>query len=133
LIPLSKFRFLCDKPAMNRFRLVGRLLAVFVIVGLVTAPMVTSATARLASSDHASDASTMPADMPCCPDTQKSDDCQDCPLRATCTLGIAQIEPPLAAAISVPLLTRRSFSVFDDLVADGLDGSPPDQPPRILV
>jgi hypothetical protein len=118
---------------MDRFRLIGRLLAVFVIVGLVTAPMVTSAATRTLSTHETSDASSMPADMPCCPGTQKSDDCQDCPLRATCALGVTQIEPPLATAILAPLFTRRSFSVFDDLVADGLDGSPPDQPPRILV
>ena len=123
---------------MNRFRLIGRLLAVFVIVGLVTAPMITSAAARLASAHHVGDASTMsaetmPADMACCPGTQKSDDCQDCPLRATCALGVTQFEPPLAAGILAPLFTRGSFAVLDDLIADGLGGSPPDQPPRMLV
>ena len=133
LIPLSKSRSVCDMSAMNRFRLIGRLLAVFVIVGLVTAPMVTSAATRTLSTHEASDASTMPADMACCPGTQKSDGCQDCPLRATCALGVTQIEPPLATGILAPLFTRRSFSVLDDLVADGLDGSPPDQPPRILA
>lgn len=123
---------------MDRLRLIGRLLTVFVIVGLVTAPMVTSAATTLPSTHdvsdaYVSDASTMPADMSCCPDTQKSNDCQDCPLRAACALGVAQIEPPLAIGILAPLFTRRSFSIFDDLRADGLDGLPPDQPPRILI
>jgi hypothetical protein len=118
---------------MDRFRFIGRLLAVFVVVGLVAAPMATSAATKLLTTHQSSDASTMSDDMPCCPDTQKTDDCQDCPLRAICMLGVSQIEPPLAIVIVAPLSTGRPFSIFDDLVADGLDGSPPDQPPRILV
>jgi hypothetical protein len=133
LILLSKFHSLCDKFVMDRFRLIGRLLAVFVIVGLVAAPAVVPTGAKLLSTFAANNASTMPADMPCCPDTQKSGDCQDCPLRATCTLGVAQIEPPSTTVIAARLLAYRSFPVFDDLVADGIDGPPPDQPPRNLV
>jgi hypothetical protein len=116
---------------MHRFRLIGRLLAAFAIAGLLASPAVTTAVAKLLPALEMTDASM--ADMPCCPDTQKSNDCQDCPLGARCAVGVAQIEPPSATGIPEPLPTRRSFSVFDDLVADSLDGSPPDHPPRILV
>lgn len=118
---------------MDGIRLISRLLAVFAIVGLVASPLVTPVAAKLSTAAEMSDMSTMSADMPCCPDTQKRNDCQDCPLRAMCTLSVAQIEPPLAAGILAPLPTRRPFSAFDDLMADSLDGSPPDHPPRTLV
>lgn len=119
---------------MNFVRFISRLLAVFVIVGLVAAPLVTPAAAALRlPAAEMSDMSTISADMPCCPDTQKSNDCQDCPLRAMCTLSTAQAEPPMATGISAPLPTRRPFLAFDDMIADSLDGSPPDHPPRTLV
>ena len=117
---------------MRGFRPIGRLLAIFAIAGLLVSPAVTPAVAKSLSGLEMSDMSAS-ADMPCCPDTQKSNDCQDCPLHAMCTLSVAQLAPSLASGIHEPSPTRRLFSVFDDLIADGVDGRPPDHPPRILV
>lgn len=117
---------------MHGFRLIGRLLAIFAIAGLLASPAVTAPIAKALPGLEMSDMSAS-ADMPCCPDTPKSNDCQDCPLGATCAAGVAQIEPPSATGTPEPFATHRSFSVIDDLIADGVDGRPPDHPPRILV
>ena len=121
---------------MDFCRFISRLLAVFAIIGLVVSPLATPAAAKLLPAAEMSDMSTnmsMSADMPCCPDTQKSSDCQDCPLRAMCALGVAQAQPPVATGILAPLPSHRPLTAFDDRIADGLDGSPPDHPPRNLV
>ena len=115
---------------MNLRRLIARLLAVFVIVGLVAAPLVTPAAAkRLAVSDMAA----MSGDMQCCPDGQKNKGCQDCPLVAMCLLTIAQAEPSPTNGIQVSFQAHRLSFALVDLIADGLVGSPPDHPPRILI
>ena len=132
---------------MHGFRPISRLLAVFAIAGLLASPVVTRAAAKLLPASEMSDMSmsaeslsaesvsvdSMSADMSCCPDTQKSNDCQDCPLRAMCMLSAVQVAPSLTITIHEPLPTHRSFPVLDDLIAEGLDGRPPDHPPRILV
>lgn len=115
---------------MNLRRLIGRLLAVFVIVGLVAAPLVTPAAAtRMAA--ETTDMAAISDAMPCCPDGQKSNNCEDCPLVAMCMLTIAQAEPSPTNAIQISFQTRRLSFALDDLIADGLIGSPPDHPPRI--
>src|ERR1700682_3525802 len=116
---------------MNLRRLIGRLLAVFVIVGLVAAPLVTPAAAKRLPVGEMSDMAAMPGDMPCCPDEQKNNNCQDCPLVAMCMLTIAQAEPTSANGIQAPFPTRRLSYALVDLIADGLIGPPPDHPPRI--
>jgi hypothetical protein len=116
---------------MNLRGLIGHLLAVFVIVGLVAAPLVTPAAAKRLPVGEMSDMAAMPGDMPCCPDGQKNSSCPDCPLVATCMLTIAQAEPFPSNAIQVSFQTRRLSYALVDLIADGLAGSPPDHPPRI--
>src|SRR6266566_4143539 len=116
---------------MNLRRLIGRLLAVLVIVGLVAAPLVTPAGAKRLPVGEMSDMVAMPSDMPCCPDGQKNNSCPDCPLVATCMLTIAQVEPSAANVIQISFQTRRLSYALVDLIADGLIGSPPDHPPRI--
>jgi hypothetical protein len=130
---------------MNLRRLIARVLAVFVIVGLVAAPLVTPAAAKRSAVASAMDMAAMSGDMSCCSagmtdgmnccsEKQKSNDCRDCPLVAICTLIIAQAEPPSANGIPAPMLSAYSlFVAFDDLIADGLIGTPPDHPPRIPV
>ena len=112
---------------MNLCQLIGRLLAVFVIVGLIAAPRVMPALPVGEMSDMAA----MPGDMPCCPDEQKNNSCPDCPLVATCMLAIAQVEPSAANVIQISFQTRRLSYALVDLIADGLAGKPPDHPPRI--
>jgi hypothetical protein len=118
---------------MNFRRLIGRMVAVFVIVGLVAAPLVAPAAAKWLSVGEMSDMAAMPGDMPCCPDGQKNNSCPDCPLVATCMLTIAQAEPFPTNAIEVTFQTRRLSYALIDLIADGLVGAPPDHPPRISI
>jgi hypothetical protein len=118
---------------MNLRRLIGRLLAVFVIVGLVAAPLVAPVAAKPLRVGEMSDMSAMSGDMPCCPDGQKNNSCPDCPLVATCMLTFAQVEPSPTNVIQVSFQTRRLSYALVDLIADGLVGSPPDHPPRISI
>jgi hypothetical protein len=128
---------------MNLRRLIGRLLAVFVIVGLVAAPLVTPAAAQRVAAADMTDMAAMSGDitsgdmasgnMTCCPDGQKNKNCQDCPLVAMCMLTIAQAEPFATNGIQVHFQIRRLSFAFEDLTADGLIGAPPDHPPRILT
>ncbi len=118
---------------MNLRRLIGRLLAVFVIVGLVAAPLVTPAAAKRLPAGEMSDMAATPGDMPCCPGEQKNNSCPDCPLVAPCMLTIAQVEPSPANVIQISFQTRRLSYALVDLIADGLAGSPPEHPPRISI
>ena len=118
---------------MNLRRVIGRLLALFVIVGLVAVPLVTPVAAKQLPVGEMSDMAAMSGDVPCCPDEQKNSNCQDCPLVAMCMLTIAQAEPSLTNGIQAPFQTRRLSFAFEDLIADGLMGAPPDHPPRISI
>ena len=116
---------------MNLRRLIGRLLAVLVIVGLAAAPLVSPVAAERLSVGEMSDMVAMSGDMQCCPDGQKNNSCQDCPLVAMCMLTIAQAEPSPTNGIQISFQTRRLSFALADLIADGLMGDPPDHPPRI--
>jgi hypothetical protein len=111
--------------------LIARLLAIAVIAGLSLAPLATPA-AALAVADMVG-MSLMSADMPCCPDEQKSGDCRDCPLIAMCVLKTVQAGPSVTAAVPVRHAIRTAHLVRDDVFADGLDRPPPDHPPRTLA
>jgi hypothetical protein len=126
------------------FRLfITRLLAIAIVVGLAVAPaaaplaMQASMTDRMAAgmTDMSSmaDASSMAADMPCCPDEQKSKTCTDCPIIAMCVLTTAQLAPPETSALPVRHAVRTTHALRDDVFADGLNRPPPDQPPRTLA
>jgi len=116
---------------MNLRRLIGHLLAILVIVGLVVAPLVTPVAAKRLPVGEMSDMAAMPGDMPCCPDKQKNNNCQDCPLVAMCMLTIAQAEPSPSNGIQISFQTHRLSFALVDVIADGLIGAPPDHPPRI--
>jgi hypothetical protein len=118
---------------MNLRRLIGRLLAVLVIVGLVAAPLVSPAAAKSMTAGEMSDMAAMSGDMQCCPDGQKNKSCHDCPLVAMCMLSIAQAEPALTSVMHVDFQIHKLSFAFEDLTADGLIGVPPDHPPRILT
>ena len=107
-----------------------RLLAIFVIAGLVGGPLMTPAAAKLLA---ATTMSAMPGEMPCCPDAPATDRCNDCPLIAMCTLSVAQAEAPVVGDIQVFFNARRLQLAPDDMVVDGLIGAPPDHPPRLSI
>jgi hypothetical protein len=119
------------------------LLAVFVIVGIVIAPLVTPAAARhipvanvtemTAMSGTAMSGTAMSGAMPCCPDGQMKGGCPDCPLVAMCMLIMALAEPSLTNGLQVSFEPRRLSFALENITADGLVGVPPDHPPRILT
>jgi hypothetical protein len=103
-----------------------------VIAGLIAAPL-TSPVAAIGSSNVAmSDMASMSGDMPCCPDTQKNNNCKDCPLLAICMLKNLAAHPAFEAIVLRPA-RHHQLAVMDDLMNDGLDHPPPDHPPRTLV
>lgn len=128
---------------MDVRQIIGRLLAVFVIIGLVTAPLAAPVAAKPVALAGLTDASAMSMsmstsamsdDMPCCPDSgAKTNGCQDCPLIALCMLTIAQAQPSPASGLPAPLPTVSLIPALDDLIGDGLVGAPPDHPPRISI
>lgn len=75
----------------------------------------------------------MAADMPCCPNDNKSDTCPDCPLMALCTLKTAQAYPLMDGALLLRSPMRTIQSARDDVLLSELDHPPPDHPPRRLI
>lgn len=120
---------------MNVRQLFRLLLAVLVTAGLTIAPLATPAAAEHsmpAALMQMADASDMMADMPCCPDKQKSNDCQDCPLVAICMLKVLQAGPS-TRSVAMRLPVRERLHALDDMMADELARPPPEHPPRYLV
>lgn len=120
---------------MNVRQSFKRLLAALIAAGLAIAPLVTPAAAE--HSMHAAmmqmtDMPDMAVDMPCCPDKQKSNDCQGCPLVAICLLQLLQAGPS-AHTVVMRLPARVRLLALDDMVVDGLARPPPEHPPRHLV
>lgn len=118
---------------MDVRRLIGRLLAILIVAGLVTLPFAAPAATKQLAAVDTTDMPAMSDHMPCCPDGQKSRDCQDCPLIAICTLTVAQAEAPSPAIVRAPSASRSRLLPFDDLIAEGLLASPLDHPPRTYV
>jgi hypothetical protein len=114
---------------MDLRRLIKIVFAAFMTVGLALTPLAATAAAAFPQSAGI----VMTADMPCCPDGQKSKDCQDCPLLAMCVLKTAQAGPSTADALPLRHAIRTKHSVRDDVLADGLDRPPLDHPPRTLI
>ena len=116
---------------MDFRRLLNLALAVFVTVALAVAPLVTPAAGQSSMSGMTD--MSMSADMPCCPDGQKSKDCQDCPLVAMCVLKTVQAGPSATAAMPLRHPVRTVHLVLNDAPPVGLNRPPPDQPPRNLA
>lgn len=112
---------------MDLQRLLNFAFAVFVTVGLALAPF--AALAAPARSGGFSDMS-ISADMPCCPDKQKSADCRDCPLVAICMLKTMPAGLLTVGGLPVRHPIRTTHSFRDDASVAELDGPPPDHPPR---
>ncbi|TYL83880.1 hypothetical protein FXB38_16990 [Bradyrhizobium cytisi] len=106
------------------------LIALAVAAGLMVAPLSLPAVAAPQAAAASDNMQSMSADMPCCPDQQKSTGCQDCPLVAMCILKTAQAGPSIVAALPLRYAVRTAHFVTDDVLGDGLDRPPPEQPPR---
>jgi hypothetical protein len=115
-------------PAVNISIHFGRLLAIFLIAGLVLAPLSAPAGAAKA----APMAAEMSADMPCCPDNPAPMDCDQCPLMAICMVQNFQ-EPSSAGMIELRPVTVRLLVPHSDPAREGLNYLPPPRPPRSLV
>lgn len=131
---------------MTLRRLIGRLLALFVITGLVLAPVSRHAMAGTpsvaamaddmstsATADDMSMAGEMRSDMPCCPSKAPAPiGCDQCVLMAACMsqcfAGVSAVlfRPPFATSGKIAPLQNDAWP-------EGLGHPPPEHPPRILV
>src|SRR6266700_2872598 len=82
------------------YRFISRLLAVFVIAGLVAAPLAAPVVAKQWPVGETTSVSAISTDMPCCPHEQKNNGCKECPA-AMCALMFAQAEPSSANGIQI--------------------------------
>ena len=130
---------ICEVTSVKRSIHLCRLLAVFLIVGLVIAPLsvranaATSASMAMASiSADIMSADIMSADVPCCPDESAPMDCDHCPLMAICMVKTLQAQSP-AGVVEVQPVTLRMLLPPSDRQADSLGHLPPPKPPRSLV
>jgi hypothetical protein len=121
---------------MNVRRLFRLALAILVTAGLTIAPLAAPAVAAEdampAEMMQMADMPDMAADMPCCPDKQKSNTCQDCPLIAICMLKVLPAGPS-SEALLVRDPSHQRLHPRDDIIAAGSARPPPDHPPRHLV
>lgn len=128
---------------MNRQITIRRLLAIFMIAGLVLAPFsrpvmagtISDASMSAMADDMSASAMTdeMANDMPCCPSKAPTPiGCDKCVFMAACTtkcftgLTVALFQPLFAVSAG---LARPQ----NDFWPDGLGHSPPEHPPRTLV
>jgi hypothetical protein len=113
-----------------------RLLAIFLIAGLVFAPLAARANvdsvASMAMASMADDAASMSDDMPCCPEKSAPVDCDQCPLMALCVSTTLQAPLPAGAAEIQPV-TLRMLLPGSDPEVESVAYSPPPKPPRSLV
>src|SRR6266702_7701158 len=93
--------------AMDFCRFISRFLAVFLIAGLVSQPLVAPAAAKRLPVVEVTGASAMSADMPCCPDQPNKNGCKECPL-SSCVLQLVQNQPPHTDGVVV----RRATSTI---------------------
>jgi hypothetical protein len=118
---------------MDYRRFLNLVLAVLVTVGLALSPLATPAASAHPQQMAGMTDMSASGDMPCCPDGQKSKSCPDCPLFAMCVLKTAQAGPSATEALPLRYAVRTTHLVRNDILADGLDRPPPDQPPRNLA
>lgn len=127
---------LCENHSVKRSIHLCRLLAVFLIAGLVFAPLAARANvdsmASMAMASMADDAGSMSDEMPCCPDKSAPVDCDQCPLMALCVS--TTLHTPLSASVAeIQPVTLRMLLPVSDPEAESLGLLPPPKPPRSLV
>ena len=126
----------CENRSVKRSIHLCRLLAVFLIAGLVFAPLAARANVdsmgSMAVVSMADDAGSMSDDMPCCPDKSVPVDCDKCLLMALCVS--TTLHAPLSASVAeVQPVTLRMLLPVSDPEAESLGLPPPPRPPRSLV
>lgn len=125
--------------------MLSRILAVFLIAGLFTAPLSAGLAAmadgsapamkmngEMAMGDTDMSGMDMTGDMPCCPNKQVPADCDKCALMAICMNQTLQALPSYVFAEIVPLRMRTLVPPSDPKM-ESLGYSPPPRPPRSLV
>ena len=121
--------------------MLSRILAVFLIAGLFTAPLSASLAALADASAPGmsmtgemgmAGATDMTGAMPCCPDKKAPADCDKCALMAICMNQTLQALPSYVFAEIVPL-RMRTLVPLSDPEMESLGYSPPPRPPRSLV
>ena len=127
----------CETVLVKRSIHLCRLLAVFLIAGLVLAPLaaranVDSMASMMAMATMAGDSAAMSDDMPCCPDKSAPVDCDQCPLMALCVSTTLQAPLPAGVAEIQPV-TLRMLLPGSDPEVESVAYSPPPKPPRSLV
>jgi hypothetical protein len=140
---LSIRAVLWDFVDVNRQITIHRLLAIFVIAGLVLAPLARPVMAGTAPDGSMSamagdmSMSAMPdemaGDMPCCPSKAPAPiDCDKCVFMAAC---VSQFLAGSTAAIfqSPFAVSGKAAPLQNDFWPDGLGHPPPEHPPRTLV
>jgi hypothetical protein len=128
---------------VNRQITIRRLLAIFMIAGLVLAPLSrpvmagTASDASMAAMADEMSASAMmdemAGDMPCCPTKAPAPiDCDKCVFMAAC---MTKCFAGLPAAVFCPSFAASGQIVplQNDFWPDGLGHPPPEHPPRSLV
>ena len=123
----------CENHSVKRSIHLCRLLAVFLIAGLVFAPLAARANVySMAMASMADDAASMSDDMPCCPDQSAPVDCDQCPLMALCVS--TTLHAPLSASVAaIQAVALRMLLPGSDPEAESLGLLPPPKPPRSLV
>jgi hypothetical protein len=127
---------MCEIVPVKRSIHLCRLLALFLSVGLVIAPLSARAnagvSASMAMASLSDDAAALSADEPCCPEKSAPLDCDQCPLMAICM--VTTLQAPLPASVSeIQPVTLRMLLPGSDPEAESLGYSPPPKPPRSLV
>jgi hypothetical protein len=126
---------------MDIRQLLKLLVALLVTASLTLAPLATPAAAEHLLSSAAVQMAPMAddhdmmamAEMPCCPDKEKSPTCQDCPLVAICMMQVLLAGPSLTGMVDVNRRLEQHLRPLNDMIADGLARPPPDHPPRTLA
>jgi hypothetical protein len=126
----------CETVLVKRSIHLCRLLAVFLIAGLVLAPLAARANedsmASMARANIAGDTAAVSDDMPCCPDKSAPVDCDQCPLMALCVS--TTLQAPLPADVAeIEAITLRMLLPGSDPEVESVGYSPPPKPPRSLV
>jgi hypothetical protein len=107
------------------------LFAALISIGLALSPLL-AAGAPPAVANASMQMADMSDGMPCCPDKQKPNDCQDCPFLAICMAKVVPSDPS-ASGVSIRDARSRTLHPVDEPAIASLTRPPPDHPPRSII